>query len=827
MPPIPDVSSFVPPTTKANPAALDAEAEFLQASSTRIIGRGTEILGEMTSTAVEFSELVAAPLMREGGLSLDASRGAMQAAVYGSAITGQWAGHVREFNAEIERLTADWAAAVAAQFGKAGEPEPVIEAAGIAKLQEVNAAATAAHNLLLDRAKEAGSSLAGGPTPANLQALAAATGPSWMAYNLSGDPALIPMDSSGGEALARDLREALASGTVPAPLLQRMQTLQDIAARAQDLQARGSGNFLSAGELDFLEQFYKGMDQPLKPNLPIDTNALYHLPDILEHSGLSPAQHSMALGAVGGGLLALSDHRVGGGIRHLPDTVRGLIGRYFGVGGTAAKDPVNQLEALGDFLGATRSKDVGLDRLQGGEELSAGLTFAIADINANPALLNDGIGVDSQDLELSGVSDRARADILEAATRNIESNAQLLTGATVHPDYGSDTPEYLLRSLFGHKWEDGGEAAAGLVDWIPEQAVQDDPRMRQLATESAFQLITLATNDDAGGSWPTSTYDVLTDGFGSIDRFEAAPLGIANPRIAEAMGRTAIAYLPIFEYAETGAPDHLRPANDGSQEMYLSVPTREHFFELAMAHKDTSDLLGKAAYARMLGEVAVLTNDALDDHHAATTGANAAMLTNLLDKGYANIFTEARADADLATEQAAQHNSWFRAGAASLKEFVGGYVKAGRPLWDQLVRQLSEAPKSAPGVLQAHGWAWAGGDSPVEEARGSAIDPAQLRFHVSHALTEQLVREDPSEVRDLFKADDRLVVPDGSKYGYALKPAWDLRIADLPADLDNPKHEGSRMNMVKATEDLERLMCPPLHEKVLAYLQSFDLIRGR
>ncbi len=770
MPPIPDVSSFVPPTTKANPAALDAEAEFLQASSTRIIGRGTEILGEMTSTAVEFSELVAAPLMREGGLSLDASRGAMQAAVYGSTITGQWAGHVREFNAEIERLTADWAAAVAAQFGKAGEPEPVIEAAGVAKLQEVNAAATAAHNLLLDRAKEAGSSLAGGPTPANLQALAAATGPSWMAYNLSGDPALIPMDASGGEALARDLREALANGTVPAPLLQRMQTLQDIAAKARDLQA--AGGMLSAGERDFLSGFY-GVMGTVGPNAPaLQQEPLYNLPELVSYTDLGAGQQSAVLAAVGGGLLALSDKRVGLGSAFLPPSLRNLVDYHFGV--NPAEKPPATFENLADLAPMIRAaNENGLDDMQAGRELSAALTLEVAGTVGN--------AFDPGDLNAT--------TLLDASTRNTEANAGLLSGAIQTPVYGDRTDEFVLRGVFGHQWADDGATAARLVDWIGEDALSQDSDVRKQADAAAFGLFTTMTDRSAAPHWDQSAYEFFTDSYGQIGKFEAAPIGAANPAIALSMAKTAVPYLDFFSEVDSGGPSRLSLWDEDTP-MYLGQQTREDFVELIMAGDQAREEFGQKAYEHVIAEASRLSDPALfpDDAAALRQAAESGKLMSLLDTGFAKVFEDANMDGDLATTEATQHANWARAGAAAAKEVVMDLpvVKGASRALNILARQLTESFKWTPGVAQSYDFIWEKGTAPKAGDLGAIWDNSkeEFDFGVYHAIVDHALMTDGSGVTldGLQGADPRLVV-DGAN-GPQLETTHRLLHPAHPDDLD-------------------------------------------
>ncbi|MCC3761606.1 hypothetical protein K3N28_00765 [Glycomyces sp. TRM65418] len=820
MPSIPTIGSFDPPTTTADEAALQEHARTLVAHSGRIIGQGTAVMEQMNTTAVDFSELVAEPLKRNGQESLAASEIAMQGAVWGSTVTERWATDVTTFKETIAALEAEWAAAVAADFG-AGPDPAAIAAAGQAKLAEMNARANEAYELLKANAATAGGMLTGGPTPANLQALAAgAGGASWLAFNVFGTAAgPPPVTGAEGAALADMILGHFANGTPLPPAL--FDVMRSLAQHAQNLQS-GALGALSADQLAYLEQFFRGLDRPWNANLPIDTNMLYHLPEIIGNSGLSAGDQSLMLGAVGGGLLALSDHRLGGGSNRLPGTVQGLIGRYFGGGGTPAQDSANQLNALGAMLGATGHQGVGLERLQGGEELSAALTMSVADANSIPELVRAGAPVDEFLLGLNGFEEGARTELLGVATRHTEVNGQLLTGRTVHPDYGSDTPEFLVRSLFGHDWHDDGMAAAGLVNWISDPNLPE--QYRDLATESAYTLFTVSTNEDVNGRWgAATTYGVLTDGFGAIGPFEAAPVGVANPHIAQAMARTAVSYLDYFDDSNTGGPNRLALSVDPrASDMYLNLQTRENFFELAMGDKGAADLLGTAAYARMIasaGEAHLW--EGLPE--AETHGANGGMLARLLDTGLTRMMEDATTDAEGVTAHNTQQAAWFRAGAAAVKELISE-LPVVRQLGDAgriFMKELLEAPKWAPGAMQAEGWVWGSGRTPAIEDPGFGLDLESVKLGAAHSLVDALLKDPESgiDIRDVEAVDSRLVTTDDAG-NTVLLPAEQLLGADIPPSQGDPEQQGNMQNR-EARQFLEEVLAESCYDDAGANLDEF------
>ncbi|GAA1665873.1 hypothetical protein GCM10009830_09340 [Glycomyces endophyticus] len=821
MPSIPTVGSLHIPVSTAVVETLRDLATELDAKSGSIIGRGSDVMEQMNSTAVEFSELVSEPLRRQGAESIEAARKAMQGSVWGSTVTGQWADDAETYQKLAERYQGLWAEQVASDFGvtpasagiTGGMPSDVqakvmdnaVAEAGAGSLATFQGVINAAYEQYKLDAKTAGSHLKGGPTPANLKSLAAGGGASWAMFNLFGAAAGVPpLTGQEGKEFAEWLREFINEDeALPADKRKMLEAILALAAEARDKQQ--NGGTLTTGQLDFLEQFFKGMEQPWTEHNPIQTGVLYLIPDILKGSDTPAADQALIMAAMGGGLLALSDPRIGGGGARMPGSMKTLVDHFFGTGDKPpySRETGAELRALGKFFGAMRDQG-GLDDLEGGKEYSAALTLAIADADSSYRL-------GSEDELIS---------VLEVSTRNRDANAALLTGGLQHPDYGKETPEHVLRGLFGPQWKDDGKAAAGLIDWIGDDASSKDPAVADRAAQSAYALFTTMTNETPGSHWDQSAYDFFTDSYGEIGSFQDAPIGAANPEIAFAMGKTAAGYLDYFSAADNSGDDALSLGNPASQ-MYLSLDTRQNFVEMIMGSPAAGQKFGEAAYAHTLAEAAYA--DAWQDPEEARTQANeSGMLMGLLDNGFNKVFTEAQTDADRATALATQHSNWTRAGAAAAKELIlelPGTRSLGR-LAQQGVRQLTELFKWTPGVAQSHNFIWEKGLTPDPADFQQTWDRSKEEwdFAVNHAVAQQALKDPDSgiTIADIERADPRLVE------NGRLRPADELLGAnEAPVNGSVNKNLDHRL----ATEELHRLFGDKLSDKLNEYLKTFDAQR--
>jgi hypothetical protein len=824
---IPTLGSFDPPTTTADENALEEAARSLDANSGRILGQGTDVVARMDHTAVEFSDLVSEPIKRRGGEFLSAATSAMEGAVWGSTVTVQWAGSVREFKEAVKALVAEWGAAVDDKFGiresevGGGTPnltpaereaaaEQATAYAGQLKLAELNAAANAAYEKFKGDAADAGARLKEGPTPENLRALAAGGGvDTWALYTMFGMNAPLPLTGSAGEWLGQDLLDAIRNGRVadiPPELRGQLGALQALIERAHHLQSIGEGE-LSAGELAYLESFFGTIDK-----------SIFDMPDLLDdETNWSGADQALILGGMGGGLLVLSNENLGGGTSRLSDSVKNFVAAY--VGGKGKGTDLRPQHHDGDELRSLAKMfdavdDQGMALLTGGKEFSGALTTAVA-------LHLDG--------EAGGYSigEGTARTILDHSTANFEANAALLNGDLQHPYYQKDTAEAVLRGLFGHRWQDGGETASKFVDWIPRMSVSDDPAMRELATESAFHLIDTMTSQEKAGPWNESAYKFFTDSYGKIGQFEAAPIGVANPLIAQSLGRTAIAYIDYFDLPDVDGQKNQLFDDGRPEQFYLDKDTRLNFFELVMGDMDAGNELGKYAYAKIIGEAGGMTDGNLwDDPYSE--GVEDGRLIGLLDKAYQRVYEDATDDKAGVDEMTKQHSAWTRAASTVLKEIVTeipvakqlwviGDGNSKYPLGNVLIKELFEVGKVGPPVSETFKlWPFAGGEAPTAESREGAPEYDKFGFTVRHSVVENLLADKDSgvDIDDVRRADPNLVEK-GADGEYRLRSAEELLKA-FEANDGRPS-----FTYGEAGKALWKLMDDDLRQRWQDYIDTF------
>jgi hypothetical protein len=816
---IPTLGSFDPHLTDADEDALDDAARSLDSHSGRILGQGTDVVARMATTAVEFSELVSEPIKQRGGEFLTAATSAMEGAVWGSAVTTKWATAVREYKAVVKKLKADWAAAVDDRFGiresqvggvtpnyTAAEREAATQfataTAGQDKLAEVNAAAGAAYDKFKEEARDARDRLKEGPTPENLRAMATDGGVgSWALYSVFGESAPMPLTGTWGGVLGKDLLDAIARGRIddlPAELRGQLGVLRALIERAHHLEGIGNGT-LSKGELAYLEAFFGAVDKDL-----------FKMPELLEETGWSEADKALILGGMGGGLLAVSNEKLGGGTGRLPDSVRNFVEAY--TGGRGGKPAVKPQHHDGDELRALASMFDNLDGMAGmtgGKKFSAAMTIAVAE---------------HLDGEAGGFSigeDTART-ILGHSTANFEANTAILKGDVQHPYYKEATSEAVLRGLFGHQWSDGGAGATGIIDWIPRAAASDDKELADLATTAAYHLITTTSNDKAQGPWNESAYQFFTDGYGDIGEFDKAPLGVANPLIAQSMGRTAITYIDYLDSPNVDRDSELTLSDKArADDMYLDKGTRARFIELVMGDKTAGNALGEAAYAKVIAEAGDMANwqnwsdarkEALEDGG----------LIGLIDGAYKKVYEDATDDAASEATMDKQHATWVRSASTILKEVVTEIpgVKAVKGVGQVLIREALELGKWSPNQVESSGiWQFSDNKGPSEGEREGDPEYEKFGFEVTHSVVENLLADKKSgvDIDDVRAVDSRLVEK-GADGEYRLRPADELLTVNDPPT--SKEHRGN-LDFREANAALQQLFGKKLGNRYESYIDAF------
>ncbi|THV40137.1 hypothetical protein [Glycomyces buryatensis] len=854
-------ASFKPTPTEADPGKLGEQVGFLRAHSTRIIGQGSDVSEKMYGTATQFSELVADPITREGGKFERASMDAMGGAVWGADVTDRWAVAVSTYIRDVEDLQDDWNAAVRSDFGvtleglvakgsiTGGMPADVqsrildneIQAKGEAKLAQVEGDYAPVRAAYEQAAEDTGRWLKGGPTPANLRELGNGGAAGWALYNIFGADAAMPLDAQDGKALAEKIAAMLKNGDELTPeLREQLNLMLALAARAQSMQGLEDTQ-LAPGELGFLEAFFKGMDVRDITGGP-DNYLLYNVADHLKDLDFSDADQALVLGAMGGGLMTLSNSDFGGGMGRLPASLRRPL-EYLTFGNNDKRFNYNDytmyLEGLAPMLGSVRgAEDIDgkqiFGRLQAGRELSTGLMWMIADTfdHENDPVLNH-----LNDLKNP---DSVVGDIMDIVTRDRNLNAQLLSGVIQHPDYGDDSTEHLLRGMFGHQWEDDGKSVSKLIDWIPAASRDIDPALQRDAAEAYFGLLDTMTNEEVGGHWKDSAYTFFTDGFGEINGFKNAPLGVANPVISKSLADATVPYLDWFadpnaEHLVGGEkvefPTDLRwsidPADRGG---YITMQDRANMFELAMGSKSGAQSLGQAVYAKVYLDGSNLPEWSDGDGHAdlgklVTDGDGAEAYANrtgrllgFLDSGYNNVLADGTDDAKLSAAENKSQAAWMRAGSAIAKEVITSIppVRGAKIGWELLAKQSLEMGKYGPNVAETDGWAFQGPDAPKKGDDGVSLEDMKLKF--GHNVVETLV-QDPNSGRTV--AELRELAPELTKKdadgNWVMRPADEVLIGNDPM---KPKDE--QYTADNALRDYRSFLGPHNTARYNEYMSTLD-----
>ncbi|MFC5752892.1 hypothetical protein [Actinomadura rugatobispora] len=537
---------FQPTDTAADPALIEAAANLFWATAGRIIGRSGDLRATLDSSALNFTSLVASEITSQTGYNVEDWKTAVEAVYFGAGVTLAWAKAVRDFKARRQQLIDEWNTAKGNNFGVVGSELTLyeqtlpkdsqqavkgaggptfnredLEVAAEEKLGYLNQQIDSAWSTLQQTAADLGNRLTAGPTPENVRYLVEAGALSWAPFNIRGAEAPLPLNPELAAADAEKFK-AYTTGKLP-PDTEYAAMIAALNAAVQ------AGTFRTAqgGQLDprtiqYLQSFYGALGPDLFKTLPGFLNGKGD-----KSLGDDPLLQRDTINALGGGLLLLSDEKVGGGYDKLPPVIHELfkgvpVGE--GDGRTIQYAWSQNYKALSQLLG-------GDHQYAGGKEFSTQL------VSATSYYLDHSLNNPHPDMR-QGWDDKPAITMLNVATRNIEANHALLTGDHDPGELGLPTPD-LLKSLYSHDWSDGGKAVTGLTDWIYEESTNDrddtDDVRRQLAGEAAAALIETVTDADNG------LYPALAD-IGS----DMHSVGMVNPEVAKEFAKIAIHHLDSF-----------------------------------------------------------------------------------------------------------------------------------------------------------------------------------------------------------------------------------------------------------------------------------------
>jgi hypothetical protein len=230
--------------------------------------------------------------------------------------------------------------------------------------------------------------------------------------------------------------------------------------------------------------------------------------------------------------LAVSNEDIGGGWDSLPESMREAVHHDDGF---MSGRPGHEFRDVAEFL------------TQGNPDLPPGDGLATELANSTAHALYNSYGSSGppgdQEWGWHGVPDEdVFGDVLEMVSRNHEATAALFHGGEVPgfdghlPD--SHNPADFAKNIYEYRWDDDGEAAASLTDWIPE-AMENGGHDEDVATKAWYGVIdsvTATDNDGYAAFGGDNTITTLMGGDGETAM-------TINPELANSLYRTTAANL--------------------------------------------------------------------------------------------------------------------------------------------------------------------------------------------------------------------------------------------------------------------------------------------
>lgn len=248
--------------------------------------------------------------------------------------------------------------------------------------------------------------------------------------------------------------------------------------------------------------------------------------------------------ALGKGLLTLSNEDVGAnaGYQYLPGWVQDWAGNHNSLDDRRIAGLDVPLAGLLSNSGSTPPGE------RFGTELirkSAGGAGRAVEGIEHPEMVYGSAGDDPDTLKRNYAS--TIETFMEVGTRNHEASAAILTGEYSNgeklADYDRDT---MVGYVLKHDWDDGGDAAGGLIDWIRDDGGSGDSTKIALADRAFGGLFDYTTS--------TADSNNFSDLMNANDSGDA--IGKINPHIAGALREASLPYLNILAGGESGEHGH-------------------------------------------------------------------------------------------------------------------------------------------------------------------------------------------------------------------------------------------------------------------------------
>ncbi|WP_159944734.1 MULTISPECIES: hypothetical protein [unclassified Nocardiopsis] len=589
-----------------------ADLEILNA---RLLGRADDLNGSFDSAAREFTDLIAWDIRSLSEEDLQNWRDAAVSVTYAASVAEMWADTVKAFHEERDAQITTWESsrtakenAVPAKYQDDHITSTHPEVDGFwwtdwgagdeqrcrtlydelsAVQEELSTREQTNWQRLQDGAEEVRTMLEQGPTPENVRKLIEA-GNANRAF-LSLDPsryASLIEDRELTPENAEEFAEELAAyWSGDKPLDDRyheiMLVLSMVGTSARQNQRNGTE--LSDGEIEFLEEFYARLEGDLPNMRGLPNQGILAIPNLMENAGFSAEDRESALGAIGDGLLALSDTRLGGGYDMLPASVRhGVEGVYLNHGDEDKVVPLDvdawqNWSTLSELFAHTDAN------LEGGYELSANLHL-VTGLHLEMWGGREGDGMPSQE---------EMGTLLDVASRNRDANYYMLTGEHLHEEPGMESNDHYreraLEGVFTTEWHDDGHTARQLTDWLAEDLHSEDPDVSRRAGDAFAGFMETITDPDMHEALTNTGVDV-TEG---ENEYSNASFTQFNGALADSLADIFDAH--IYSFAKGDVLDGNDQPNQGIGDfdpdrsfVNMGPDERAMYMQLLMGNDETA-----------------------------------------------------------------------------------------------------------------------------------------------------------------------------------------------------------------------------------------------
>ncbi|SIO85765.1 hypothetical protein [Nocardiopsis sp. JB363] len=499
-------------------------ATDLEILNARVLGRADDLGGSYDSASHQFTDLIAWNIQGHSEEDIQKWRDAAVSVSYAASVAEKWADTVKSFDDEREAQLTTWQTSKGEKEGaipskyqgdRITESHPQADGflwtdwgagdekkcrdlydelstvrEGLIEREQTN------WNTLQDTAEDVRSMLEEGPTPENVSKLIE-SGNAGFGF-LSLDPSRysdllenVELTPENAEEYAEEL-QAYWSGDKPLDdrYNELMLVMAMMGSNARSHQQNGTQ--FESEEIEFLEEFYRQLEEPYVRDGAGAGIMAY--PDVMAESGMSAEEREQALGALGDGLLALSDPRIGGGYENLPQSFRYAVeGPWINpdAEGKISAGPAGlgmDMKALSAFMEHTD------ENLEAGYGLSTNLhlsTGAFLDAWGGEVHDSDGVLPDSEQV----------SHMVDVASRNKDSNYYILTGDHLNEEPGVPYGDEELRTqalegTLTFEWHDDGHTARQLTDWLAEDVHSEDPEVSGRAGDAFTGFMETITDPD-------------------------------------------------------------------------------------------------------------------------------------------------------------------------------------------------------------------------------------------------------------------------------------------------------------------------------------------